>query len=240
MSKWHGYYLKLVNARSGVDKSGANIDVVTYTPFMFADSGCRSQDICFIIDTSVSVFPNEWNDLRQFVADVVSGMVVGLDDAHIGYVTYSHTAELSAALDRYSSTQAAITGIWNDVRHLNASTKTDLGLSLGTSGCFSGPGDRADTENLAILITDGKSYTDILNSSAALRKVARVVAVGIDRANEEQLRTIVDYDDRHWLKVADFGELFDRVSTLLQISCGMLGAIKTVAVYFNNKLLYHK
>lgn len=182
---------------------------------------CNDLDVCFIVDTSISVFPDEWDDLRQFIQDTISTLEVGPTKSQIGYVTYSHVAVLSAPLNKYTSQAAAIAGVWNDIAHLNASTKTDKGLQMGASGCFGGAGDRSGYDNLAIVLTDGKSHTDVVAASAALRAVAKVVAVGIDGADVNQLKQMVNYDDSLWFKVPTFAELTGQVATLMESSCGM-------------------
>ena len=106
-------------------------------------------DICFIVDTSVSVDGQEWDDLRQFMEDVVSSLDPvgnGPDDMHIGYLTYSGSAEMSAGLNAYGNKQAAIDGIWNDIKHLAGSTKTDLGLDLCRTDCFSQAGESGGSD----------------------------------------------------------------------------------------------
>ena len=57
--------------------------------------------MCFIIDTSVSVSSEEWDEARQFLEDVIRGFkVVGPNDVQIGFVTYSHLALTSALLNK--------------------------------------------------------------------------------------------------------------------------------------------
>lgn len=177
-------------------------------------------DICFIIDTSVSVFPDEWYDLREFIADMVSGMTIGPSDMRVGYITYSNVAKVSATLDRYATRDAAIAGAWNDILHLNASTRTNKGLLLASSHCFGGPGDRAAYDNLAILLTDGRSSVSVTDAAATLRGVAKVIGVGVDMAVESQLRDVVGGDDSLWFKVPRFTDLNAEVPTLLAATCG--------------------
>lgn len=180
-------------------------------------------DICFIVDTSVSVDNDEWNDLRQFMEDVISSLAVGTDDARVGYITYSNTAEVSATLDAYATKQEAIDGIWNDITHLNKSTWTNLGLDLARTSCFNAPGDRAGFGNLAIVITDGKSQNSVIQAAQDLRDVpANVLAVGIGPSNdEEELEEIVgNNDSSKWFKLETFAELAGLVTTLLEAACG--------------------
>lgn len=181
---------------------------------------CRPFDLCFILDTSVSVSPSEWDDLRRFVITLIGTLSIGPLDTQIGIITYSDKASVSATLGEFPTLDAVTDCIWNNVAHLNRSTRTPLGLDLATTKCFGTTGDRAGYDNLAMLFTDGRSATDVVESSKRLRDVAKVVAMGIDLANEDQLKTIVDYDDSLWFKVPTFDDLRGQVTTLLQASCG--------------------
>lgn len=177
-------------------------------------------DICFIIDTSVSVFPDEWDDLRWFISDTIDSMDIGPTATQVGFVTYSNSAKVSAHLDAYATVDEAKYGVFNDVEHLNASTRTHLGLEKAATECFTGPGDRPDYENLAILLTDGRSSTPVTDDAAKLRDVAKIVAVGIDLANDVQLVDIVGGDASRWFKVAKFSDLGGQVAQLMSSSCG--------------------
>ena len=57
-------------------------------------------DVCFIIDTSISVSPSEWDDLRRFIQAAVETLDVGADATRVGFVSYSHIAVLAAGLDK--------------------------------------------------------------------------------------------------------------------------------------------
>ena len=120
----------------------------------------------------------------------------------------------------YSTLQEAITGIWNDITYYGYSTKTDVGLDKCADRCFGSSGDRAGNQNLAILATDGKSHNDVTLAAAKLRSVAKVVAVGIDSADETQLSNIVGGDSSCWFKVKYFSDLKSEVSRLMKASCG--------------------
>ena len=108
----------------------------------------------------------------------------------------------------------------NHVTHLKSSTKMHSGLSLAANGCFNDVGDRPEIDNLAVVLTDGKSHTDITAAAQQLRACAKVVAVGIDQASETELNIICNYDPTLWFKVATFNELTSHVGALLESSCG--------------------
>lgn len=177
-------------------------------------------DICYIVDTSVSVFPDEWYDLRRFIEDSIKTLDIGPTKSRVGFVSYSSFAVLGADLGSYSTQQEAIDGVWTDIPHLNQSTKTDLGLNTAATACFGGVNDRPDYDNMAILLTDGVSHNDPTVAAAILRGVAKVVAMGIDGADEGQLSTIVNGDASLWFKVPRFSDLAGMLGTFMESSCG--------------------
>ena len=123
-------------------------------------------------------------------------------------------------LGRYSSKAAAKAGIYNDLTRLQLSTHTDKGLNLAANGCFGGAGDRPDKNNLAIVLTDGRSSNDLTAAAANLRGVADVRAVGVDLAVESELLTICGGDPSCYRKVAKFTDLPPEVGSLAQSTCG--------------------
>lgn len=177
-------------------------------------------DICFVVDTSISVFPEEWIQLRHFIQDIIRFLQIGPKKSQVGFVSYSHIAQLSAPLNKYTTQADAIAGAWNDIVHLNASTKTDKGLFRAAEGCFGAPEDRPGFENLCIVMTDGRSHTPVTAASAKLREVASILAIGIDGADETQLQQMVGYDDSSWLKVPSFKDLEQKVGTVRKHICG--------------------
>lgn len=58
-------------------------------------------DICIIVDTSISVDPTEWDELRRFVQDTVNTLEIGPTESQVGFVTYSHVAVVSANLNKF-------------------------------------------------------------------------------------------------------------------------------------------
>ena len=171
------------------------------------------------MDTSISVDALEWDDLRRYIQDVVDSLAVGPQDSQIGFVSYSNFAQLCANLNKYPDKSSAINGIWNDIVHLAHITNTDKGLQMAATQCFGGPGDRPDHDNLAILLTDGLSHGDVTSAANTLRKVASVVAIGIDGAKDYQLSQIVNNDASRWFMVDSFSELNGRVGQLMASTC---------------------
>ena len=180
-------------------------------------------DICFVIDTSISVYLGEWHDLRRYLASVAVNLDIGSlsTQTRIGLVTYSNIGELSGALSKYGNPSDVVNGIWNDLRYIGLSTKTDYGLDTARDKCFGGAGERPGVDNLAIVITDGKSANPVTYASQQLLAIARVLVIGVDLANEGQVREMAGNIDRNYFMVPTFNQLLnDYVPKLLDMICG--------------------
>ena len=176
-------------------------------------------DIVFILDTSVSVDWNEWYDFRRGVANIIEGLgTVGPRGHHVAVISYSHVASVAYFLDAFNTKREAINGVMNGVPHYNYTTKTDAGLNLACTIFNGGPGDRTN-ENIAIIVTDGRSQTDITSASANLHKVAKVLAVGIDLADNNQLKILAGHVSENWWKFGSFKELLVQGDTILDAFC---------------------
>ena len=184
-------------------------------------AACGPMDICFIVDTSISVDDTEMGDLLKFIENTLLTLGdIGPDDSHVGWVDYSNIALISAPLSRYQTKGEAIAGIYNDIVHLRSSTKTDLGLELAAGSFFGQQGDRPGVPNLAFLLTDGKSHTSIVQASKNLRDMAKVIAIGIDGADEGQLKEIVANKTTQYFLVDTFQALTAQISFIMESACG--------------------
>ena len=78
--------------------------------FLICFEACQAIDICFILDTSISVDSDEWAQEQQFLDDLLTAFTdVGPNDVQVGFVIYSHVAEVAANLNRCVGGFAVIT-----------------------------------------------------------------------------------------------------------------------------------
>ena len=122
-----------------------------------------------IIDGSSSVVI-EFTKGLEILSDLVGHLSVSPQGTHVGAIVYSSTATLQFNLAKseyhtLSKLQEAIKAI----PHPGGGTRTDLAIELAANEIFSpAGGDRADAENVLIVMTDGntnsgsRAYRDVL------------------------------------------------------------------------------
>ena len=156
----------------------------------------------------------------EFLNTTAHSIDLGPNAAQIGVVSYSGANELSIRLDEYHTHAEMENAIFTQVTHIKTSTKTPAGLAMATTGCF-GSGARGDPiPKMAILMTDGKSYTSISRDAHDLRDVATLYAFGINQADEAQLKEIVGHDHKKYRMVSSFDVLQPEVTFILDLACG--------------------
>ena len=185
-------------------------------------SACRDLDICIIVDASISVSDSEWYDQANFLEDFVRCLDIGPTKTQVSFVTYSTTAVVSAYLNKYATQTAAINGVRNDIKHQKLSTQTDKALLTAALDVFGDPakGDRPDKDNLVVLLTGGPSHSDVAAAAAILRSQARIITIGIDRANILQLNNIVNNEPSSIYYVQLYSDLAGQVGNVLDAACG--------------------
>ena len=60
-------------------------------------------DLVFVVDSSRSLQPSEFQLVKQFIAEVVQGLVVSLDDVRVALVRFSTQVHVIAYLDQSTS-----------------------------------------------------------------------------------------------------------------------------------------
>ena len=173
---------------------------------------CTKQaDIVFVLDMSGSIGQQNWNRLIDFVINIVNKLTISKLGIHVGVVTYSNDAQIAISLDKYFDQAGLIAAIRNIV-YQGGGTNTASGLLLMKNGAFDPTrnglkGDRKGVENLAIVITDGRSSINedmtIPTAEEAKNDKIKLLVVGITSGvNEDELRGISSsgiLGDTYWL-----------------------------------------
>uniref|UniRef100_A0A665TYS7 VWFA domain-containing protein n=1 Tax=Echeneis naucrates TaxID=173247 RepID=A0A665TYS7_ECHNA len=150
---------------------------------------CKSGpvDLVFLIDSSRSVRPHEFETMRKFMIDILDTLDIGPNTTRVGVVQYSsqvtwlHTATWtpwSKALTRSSpSPQGTMTG---------------LAIKYMMNMAFSAEeGDRPKVPNVAVIVTDGRPQDRVAEVAAEARdKGIEIYAVGVARADMTSLRAM--------------------------------------------------
>ncbi|XP_071172629.1 cell adhesion molecule DSCAML1-like isoform X2 [Mytilus edulis] len=138
-------------------------------------------DIVFLLDSSGSVGEDNFNKMKQFLVRSISGFTIGPHSTQIGLVTFSpETTQFK--LNTFTSSTAVQNGIKN-TPYDNGGTDTHQALRYVGSNSFStSAGDRVNSPDLLVVITDGQSSDSLQTKKEADNLKQRgiiIMAIGI-------------------------------------------------------------
>ncbi|XP_062314584.1 matrilin-4 [Osmerus eperlanus] len=169
---------------------------------------CKSGpvDLIFIIDSSRSVRPHEFETMRKFMIDIIHTLDVGANTTRVGVVQYSSQVQSEFSLKTYSKLEDMVKGI-NEIIPLAQGTMTGLAIKYTMNVAFTADeGDRAKVPNVAVIVTDGRPQDRVAEVAAEAReKGIKIFAVGVARADMTSLRAMASppFED-HVFQVESF------------------------------------
>uniref|UniRef100_H3D6W1 Collagen, type XXVIII, alpha 2b n=1 Tax=Tetraodon nigroviridis TaxID=99883 RepID=H3D6W1_TETNG len=114
----------------------------------------RPMELVFVIDSSESVGPENYEIIKDFVNALVDRVTVGRNATRIGLVLYSLEVNLVFNLARYSNQQDIKQAIRN-IPYMGEGTYTGTAIRKATQEAFHG--SRLGVSKVAIVITDGQT-----------------------------------------------------------------------------------
>ncbi|KAM8832529.1 matrilin-3a isoform 1-T2 [Spinachia spinachia] len=191
------------------------------------DSHCRSRpmDLVFIIDSSRSVRPGEFEKVRIFLADMVDTLDVGSDATRVAVVNYASTVKIEFLLKSHFNKPDMKKAI-SRIEPLAAGTMTGLAIKTAVNEAFteqSGARPRSRKINkVAIIVTDGRPQDQVEEVSAAARASGiEIYAVGVDRADMRSLQQMASTPlDDHVFYVETYGVIEKLTSKFKETLCG--------------------
>ncbi|XP_030201792.1 matrilin-3a isoform X2 [Gadus morhua] len=196
------------------------------------DSQCRSLplDLVFIIDSSRSVRPGEFEKVKIFLADMVDTLDVGPDATRVAVVNYASTVKIEFLLKDHLNKpdmKRAITRI----EPLAAGTMTGLAIKTAMNEAFteqSGARPRSrKISKVAIIVTDGRPQDQVEEVSAAARGSGiEIYAVGVDRADMRSLQLMASIPlEDHVFYVETYGVIEKLTSKFRETLCEVKAAV---------------
>ncbi|XP_018587674.1 collagen alpha-1(XII) chain isoform X3 [Scleropages formosus] len=185
---------------------------------------CRTTaqaDIVLLVDGSWSIGRLNFKTIRAFISRMVGVFDIGPDRVQIGLTQYSGDPKTEWHLNAHRTRESLLQAVAN-LPYKGGNTLTGLALNYILRNNFKpSVGMRPNSRKIGVLITDGKSQDDIVESSRKLRdQDIELYAIGIKNADENELRTIAsDPDEVHMYNVADFSFLLDIVDDLTVNLC---------------------
>lgn len=169
-------------------------------------------DIVFLLDTSTSVEERNFKKMIAFVKDLLSNATIDSGIVRVGVATYSTSVHVEFNLNDYS-TKADIFKALDKIRYRYGNTNTAGALHTMRTRMFaSSKGDRENSVDVAILMTDGVSNINTnritIEAKAARDRGIQVYAIGIALAETSELLKIASEPaEDYTLTVEDFREL---------------------------------
>ncbi|KFQ91441.1 Cartilage matrix protein, partial [Nipponia nippon] len=157
---------------------------------------CRTKptDLVFIIDSSRSVRPQEFEKVKVFMSQVIEGLDVGPNSTRVGVINYASAVKNEFSLKTYQ-TKAGLLQAVRRIEPLSTGTMTGLAIQFAISRAFSdSEGARVRSPNfnkVAIVVTDGRPQDGVQDVSARARAAGiEIFAIGVGRVDMHTLRQI--------------------------------------------------
>ncbi|XP_075879404.1 uncharacterized protein LOC142886272 isoform X2 [Nelusetta ayraudi] len=189
---------------------------------------CRNRpiDLVFIIDSSRSVRPVEFEKAKEFLQDMVDSLQIGHDATRVGLVNYASTVQIEFALKTFFD-KSALKQALARVEPLASGTMTGMAIRTAMEEAFTTKaGARVGSANIAkvaIVVTDGRPQDKVEEVSAAARASGiEIYAVGVDRADMMSLRMMASRPyEEHVFYVETYGVIEKLTSKFRETLCGL-------------------
>uniref|UniRef100_A0A8C0GH15 VWFA domain-containing protein n=1 Tax=Chelonoidis abingdonii TaxID=106734 RepID=A0A8C0GH15_CHEAB len=177
-------------------------------PFVSSQLGCvdtEEADIYFLIDGSGSIYPNDFQDMKVFMNEMISMFQVSANGVRFGVVQYESTPQTEFTISQYNSefqlnqygSKADLRRAISGIRQIKSGTMTGKALTFASSYFDEPKGGRPRVKQYLIVITDGEAQDIVREPAETIRdKGITIYAIGVLHANNSQLVEIAGSQDR--------------------------------------------
>ncbi|NXV78434.1 MATN3 protein, partial [Atlantisia rogersi] len=177
-----------------------------------ADTACKNRplDLVFIIDSSRSVRPEEFEKVKIFLSEMIDTLDIGERRTRVAVLNYASTVKVEFPLRTYFD-KAPMKEAISHIEPLSAGTMTGLAIQTAMDEVFTEEmGTRPAAFNIpkvAIVVTDGRPQDQVQDVAASARAAGiEIYAVGVDRADMQSLRVMASEPlDEHVFYVETYG-----------------------------------
>ncbi|XP_006883460.1 PREDICTED: collagen alpha-5(VI) chain [Elephantulus edwardii] len=157
-------------------------------------TGCvdtNEADIYFLIDGSGSIKTEQFQEIKEFMAEVTEMFSIGPDRVRVGAVQYSYKNTVEFRISTYDNEVDLRKAIFN-IKQQGGDTKTGAALDFMLPIIKEGRGSRPTTvPSYLIVLTDGQASDSVLVPAETLRAAGAIIhAVGIGNAVDKELQEI--------------------------------------------------
>uniref|UniRef100_A0A8C8RK81 Matrilin 4 n=1 Tax=Pelusios castaneus TaxID=367368 RepID=A0A8C8RK81_9SAUR len=166
-------------------------------------------DMVFVIDSSRSVRPFEFETMRQFMIDIIRNLDVGPNATRVGVIQYSSQVQNVFSLKTFFK-RADMEKAINSIVPLAQGTMTGLAIQYAMKVAFTiQEGARPlhkKIPRVAVIVTDGRPQDRVTEVAAQARDAGiEIYAVGVQRADMNSLRAMASHPlEEHVFLVESF------------------------------------
>ena len=188
-----------------------------------AECGQKPADILFVLDSSDSEGPDNFQTMLTFVRNFALQFPIGPQNVQFSVVTFSSDISPQFYFNTYQTRNQVIHAI-RGTKYLGTGTNTSEALKFAREESFKPEhGARANASKIVIVITDGHSVDQASTSKEAtlLHNIAEVFAIGIGPdVDRRELQNIASgHGDSHIVQVNSFQLLHTIQKQLTDSAC---------------------
>ncbi|XP_068867749.1 matrilin-3 isoform X2 [Aphelocoma coerulescens] len=193
-----------------------------------ADTACKNRplDLVFIVDSSRSVRPGEFEKVKIFLSEMIDTLDVGERTTRVAVMNYASTVKVEFPLRTYFD-KASLKEAVSHIEPLSAGTMTGLAIQTAMDEVFTEEmGTRPAAFNIpkvVIVVTDGRPQDQVQDVAARARTAGiEIYAVGVDRADMQSLRIMASEPlDEHVFYVETYGVIEKLTSKFRETFCAV-------------------
>ncbi|KAJ3597218.1 hypothetical protein NHX12_000747 [Muraenolepis orangiensis] len=182
-------------------------------------------DFVFVIDSSRSIRPRDYQKVKTFILDVLQFLEVGPDATRVALLQYGSVVQSEFPLNTHASRAEAERAV-RAMEHLASGTMTGLALQYTMETAFTeAEGARPAAlhiPRIAMVVTDGRPQDTVEEVAAEARRAGiQIFAVGVGRVDMDTLRAIgSEPHSEHVYLVANFSQMQTLISVFQSKLCG--------------------
>ena len=135
-------------------------------------------ELAFLMDASTKTDSNAWNEMRNFVSDVVRGYNISPTCVRVAIIRYSNGADAPIQLNFYNNVNSLIQAI-GQIQLLSGGSNLATALDLLRSQVLASNIVRSNTVKIAVIITDQLQSSSQITTVANNVKLDGITIVGV-------------------------------------------------------------
>uniref|UniRef100_A0A3B3XEL3 VWFA domain-containing protein n=1 Tax=Poecilia mexicana TaxID=48701 RepID=A0A3B3XEL3_9TELE len=144
----------------------------------------RPTDLVFIVDSSRSVRPSEFEQVKVFLTNVINGLNVGPNATRVGVVNYASRVKNEVSMKTHRTKIALVKAV-SKIEPLSTGTMTGSAIQFALNVAFS----EAEGARVAIIVTDGRPQDNVKDVAQRARDAGiEIFAIGVGRVDLTTLR----------------------------------------------------